>query len=546
MKRVTTCLFLRIACAAAACIISTPLWATPIAISNYSFEADVQPRDGDTATVANITDDFNTDIIPSSWLGFDDGRGSDGNRGLVSTATDSFFNSSLSVTPDADSNDQTFFTAARDIYQVLPTNLQSNMTYTLTVDIGDRNVDNIGGDPGTPVINFGTGSTPGAAILSPTTTSTPMQIDGGWVTWTFTYTTDTSTAGIDQPLRIELTTGINVGWFDNVRLDVSPTNIDPFYIHIEQGDQGFLFSWSSRSNKVYDLLFDDDQFGEVSSDLWPVYMTNSEMVATPPMNALAVPYPVDDAQGFFVIKERDPEPNNRIKVFLLGGQSNMMGSNTEISDLPPELQVPQTDILFFYGTGSLMYLQPGSGSASAYGPEITFGRTVADTFSNESFALIKHAESATNLKYDWDPATGSSYSAFRNVVADGLSALTDAGYIVEIVGMLWTQGERDVREGYEASYEANLQQFIADIRSRYGENLPFFISQLSSQQTNLPASELALIRQAQANVASADANSHLIVTDTFEMGADNLHFSSAGQIALGQGFADAYEAQTSP
>ncbi len=202
---------------------STSLWAAPIAISNHSFEADVQPRDGDTGTVGSGTDDFNMDIIPSSWLGFDDGRGAmEGNRGLVSTATDSFFNSSLSVTPDADANDQCFFTAARDIYQVLPTTLQANMIYTLSINIGDRNVANVGGNPGTPVINFGTGSTPGAAILSSTTTSEPTQVDGGWVTWTYTYATDASTTGIGQPLRIELTTGENVGWFDAVTLDVIP------------------------------------------------------------------------------------------------------------------------------------------------------------------------------------------------------------------------------------------------------------------------------------------------------------------------------------
>ncbi len=127
-----------------------------------------------------------------------------------------------------------------------------------------------------------------------------------------------------------------------------------------------------------------------------------------------------------------------------------------------------------------------------------------------------------------------------------MNALTTAGFTPTIAGMLWTQGERDVRLGYEATYEANLNGFIADIRTRYGTDLPFFISQLSSLQTDLPADGLAAVRQAQANVAAADANAHLIVTDSFDMRTDNLHFSGAGQISLGEAFAASYQAQAGP
>ena len=242
-----------------------------------------------------------------------------------------------------------------------------------------------------------------------------------------------------------------------------------------------------------------------------------------------------------------PPPPGPVKVFLLGGQSNMLGGSTDENDLPVGLQGEQTDVLFYHnGLSALGNLQPGSGStAIAFGPEITFGRTVADTYANDSFALIKYAKGGTDLENDWDPATGAEYTTFREVVTQGLAKLTEAGHEVEIVGMLWTQGERDAKQGFEAAYETNLTNFIADIRSRYGADLPFFISQLSSQQTDIPAAPLAQVRQAQANVAAADPDSHLIVTDTYGMQADNLHFTSAGQMALGDGFADAYQAMRS-
>ncbi len=521
-----------------------PATATPIAIQNHSFETDVIPRDGNTGTVGDGTDDFDASIVPAAWTSFDDGRGDpDGaatwRRGIVSTAPDSFFSASLAATPDTDANDQTFYTAAGDICQVLSATLQADTAYTLTVDIGDRDAAGAGGEVGTLEINLGTGATPGQNILATlTNTGSPATVNGGWVTWTLEFTTTTATPGLGDPLRIELTTNTNVGWFDNVRLEAGPTN-DAYRLRFELETNGdnLLFTWSSREGKVYDLLSDDGKFGTDPPDTWPSYMGSSGIIPTPPENTLSLPSPPGDDAAFFVIRERDPGPAP-IKVVLLGGQSNMMGSGTVVSDLPVNLQGPQNDVPFYYNAGPLTDLQPGSGLV--YGPEITFGRTVADAFPNESFALIKYANGATDLENDWDPATGSVYASFRATVAGGVDALTQAGHSVEIVGMLWTQGERDARLGYSAAYEANLNAFIADVRSRYGAGLPFFISQLSSQQTDLPASDLAVIRQAQSNVAAADPNSHLIVTDAFDMRTDNLHFSSAGQISLGEAFAASY------
>ena len=229
-----------------------------------------------------------------------------------------------------------------------------------------------------------------------------------------------------------------------------------------------------------------------------------------------------------------------LAVFLLGGQSNMRGVGSA-RDLPDVLRGPHDDILFYFGS-TLTTLRPGSGSE--FGPEISFGRSIADAFPRDTIALIKYAVGGTNLEHDWDPASGRTYSTFRESVSDGLQALTDAGYTTEIAGMLWTQGERDVVIGTTDRYEENLTEFIADVRSRYGEELPFFISQLSFGQTNLVArasqSALDQLRQAQANVAAVDPDTYLIVTDTFSLLSDDLHFDAAGQIALGEAFADAY------
>jgi len=151
-----------------------------------------------------------------------------------------------------------------------------------------------------------------------------------------------------------------------------------------------------------------------------------------------------------VLVVTSPAAGADLKVFLLGGQSNMDGRGAT-SGLPVALQSPQTDVLLYEG-GTLGDLQPGG---SQFGPEVTFGRMIADARPGDDFALIKYAVSGTDLYGDWNPASGAAYNSFSNTVTNGLTALTNAGHTYEIVGMLWTQGENDAKDGRTATqYEA--------------------------------------------------------------------------------------------
>lgn len=193
-----------------------------IAIANHSFEEDILPRDGNRSTKENRSDDYDKEMLPAGWLGFDDGDGGmQGTRGVLSTAADSFFHDSLASTPDNDANDQLFYSAARDIYQILAEPLRPNRTYVLQVDIGDRMIDGPEGESGNPGFRLGIGTEPGAQLLEPVSTSLPTQIDGRWVTWSATYVTGPDVGDGREPLRIELTSGSRVSWFDNVRLSVT-------------------------------------------------------------------------------------------------------------------------------------------------------------------------------------------------------------------------------------------------------------------------------------------------------------------------------------
>ena len=237
-------------------------------------------------------------------------------------------------------------------------------------------------------------------------------------------------------------------------------------------------------------------------------------------------------------------------VVLLAGQSNMggKGSISTLTSTYPTLASPQADVQFYYNSDDVVHdivnesnwvtLRPGGGQQ--FGPEVAFGRTVADALPSHNLALIKSFHGGTNLSNHWNPPSGFAYTIFKNTVTAALTDLTTAGHTYNITGMLWTQGESDANgTRTTAQYQADLNELIADVRSNYGADLPFFISRLADTQTHVSMTTKADIRLAQENVAAADPFAFLIDTDGFSVG-DTLHFSTTGQIQLGTAFGLSY------
>lgn len=253
--------------------------------------------------------------------------------------------------------------------------------------------------------------------------------------------------------------------------------------------------------------------------------------------------------------EKPKAPVTRLRIVLLGGQSNADG-RAAIADLPTSpvnLQNPQNDVDLFYkiqgGTATLTTLRPGLTETSQFGPDITLGRKMADLWADETgtrLAIIKYANGGTNLYSQWkaggDATTtgdGPEYITFQQTVNLGLAALAAAypGATLDLQGMVWMQGESDNSASAAAAYQANLTAFIADIRATYGADLPFTIARLGSGQTAV-GTYLGQLRAAQEAVAAADPRTGLLSTDGFGMNSDALHFNAAGQQAMGGGFAE--------
>jgi Carbohydrate esterase, sialic acid-specific acetylesterase len=236
-----------------------------------------------------------------------------------------------------------------------------------------------------------------------------------------------------------------------------------------------------------------------------------------------------------------------VQVFILAGQSNMVGSGltADLPTSPFDYQAPQF-IRYSYDLSSESDVFASSGwellrpsvRGDDFGPEITFGQRVNAALGE--IAIIKQAANGTSLEADWDPNATQGpllYQRMIDRVNSSLALLDNQGIAYELAGVLWMQGESDASLSMAPLYEQNLTQFISAVRNDLGApGLAFTIGRISNRST---FSGLDIIRQAQANVAKADPNVLAVDLDHLTLQNDRVHFTSAGQIGLGEAFADA-------
>lgn len=241
--------------------------------------------------------------------------------------------------------------------------------------------------------------------------------------------------------------------------------------------------------------------------------------------------------------------NSKVKVFLLGGQSNMSGW-TPLSEVPVELRRNHPEVLIWIDGGEApgsvsrrwMSLIPGLGKSETFiGPELSFGPELAQYFPDEKIALLKYSYGGTDLVTHWRPpssgeTTGFFYEGFIKSVYDGLASLP-VGLEPEIAGMIWMQGESDANQTKEVAdeYEFNLTNLIHDIRSEFNvPEMPFVIGQISEALAWDAFG--STIRKTQSDLGKKLLNTSTIITTDLGF-TDQWHYNGIGEIMLGERFA---------
>lgn len=239
-----------------------------------------------------------------------------------------------------------------------------------------------------------------------------------------------------------------------------------------------------------------------------------------------------------------------IRVFLLAGQSNMVGAGVTAQIPAAQRRFPQNVRLFEAGAWrDLLW-------GDRFGPEVGFANEIGRALPDDLIALCKVAGSGANICYDWNPdgVSRGAEDVYRGPLYPKLfaefnslkSLLKGQGEPVDVSAMLWMQGERDsVFQSMAEFYAVNLAAFIARIRLDLGDStLPFLLAEIAPrvylpEEQRLQHAFRDVVQKAQREVASADPWAKLVQTLDLPQ-SDNLHFDTGGQLELGCRFALAY------
>ena len=268
-------------------------------------------------------------------------------------------------------------------------------------------------------------------------------------------------------------------------------------------------------------------------------------------------------------------------LYYLGGQSNMEGFGYN-AELPEDLAVTSPDVRIFTGqmalddelhagTGIWAALRPGHGTgfrsdgeensySDRFGPELTFGQTMAKSGPGARIAIIKSALGGSGLADgvgygNWHPdyagKTGrNQYDHFLTTLRHALSHSDidgdgEADHLVP-KGIVWMQGEADAHHSQSAAnaYRANLRRLMDLIRAALRvDDLPIVIGRITDSgmaDDGKVMDYIETVQRAQQQFVGADAcAAYVTVTDELQHSDDAWHYRTDGYIRMGTAFAEA-------
>jgi hypothetical protein len=255
--------------------------------------------------------------------------------------------------------------------------------------------------------------------------------------------------------------------------------------------------------------------------------------------------PVDAGSKHLKVKKpTGPPPNEKkkVKVYVLMGQSNMVGMGSATgkhgADLPGTLETiikkdkkfthlmdengdwtVRNDVFYTDLTNTRDAEWLTVGKRRGLGPELQFGH-IMGIHHDEVVLVIKAAQGNRSISFDINPPSsrigvpktgtyypGWQYDVFVANIHKTLDNLKEyypdyKGQGYEISGFCWWQGHKDARVPTEI-YEKHLVNLIKDLRKEFdAPKAPFSIATVGFEGKNMPDAHLVTLK-AQMNVADA-------------------------------------------
>jgi hypothetical protein len=221
-------------------------------------------------------------------------------------------------------------------------------------------------------------------------------------------------------------------------------------------------------------------------------------------------------------------------------------------------------LAYDWGTGR------GNESGRRFGPELAFGFDIQAMLASP-IAIIKYARGNSSLApstaqsggvwRDFDPSDGGRLNQYDKLVSTIQGAVDNlpAGQVLKVRGVLWMQGEGDATSSaFASAYQSNLAEFISSLRNDIGSiaassggrmsasaatwnQLDVFVGTIlntsANRQTVINAQNA--VAAADPNVFTVNGTTGLSTLSVDDWGGSGIHYDTAGQILLGERFADA-------
>lgn len=218
-------------------------------------------------------------------------------------------------------------------------------------------------------------------------------------------------------------------------------------------------------------------------------------------------------------------------IYLLAGQSNMMGKTTT-SELPEHYKKTPKNVTFYY-----QGRQRQLADDNYFGPEVGFAHQISKALPHDQHIIIKYVASGSYIS-EWAPEQSLYRGMLRQFTLLPLPKPKEKA-TTEINSIIWMQGESDCRRQELAQVYGNrLSRFVNTLRNDIkSPNSLFIIGAVNPQNPGFPAVDE--VRAQQLNVHKSVPNTQHVETQDLAT-FDNTHFNTEGLLELGKRFAASY------
>lgn len=259
-----------------------------------------------------------------------------------------------------------------------------------------------------------------------------------------------------------------------------------------------------------------------------------------------------------------PPPPPVMDVWILAGQSNMVGENGyDDQPWPEPWSIPNNKMMMFPMHSSTQRWQPAQNNVGAIsqgcswctgfragvGPEVAFAHTLLMNNRSQSIGFIPTAIGGTTLAWAWNPNDGLEYNNMINTVHRAMQA--EPARPKRLRGIIWVQGESDALEfATSVNYGMNLWNLIHQARaalSRYHPSLPWIITKMAVHGRTKLLPYIESVRAGQEamafgipNIVMVDMEGMDFYLQYYSGGMHPLHLSKRGACELGRAIGEAW------